>query len=372
MIFLMLLLPALFAGSLVYCLLALRGAVLYLRSGAPKLRQYPPVSILRPLSGAQDNTEANLRSVFGQEYDAEFEVLLAVHEESDPAAAIARRVMRDFPKIPSRLIVSGDSPLPNAKVWSLRALLPEARYEHLLMTDSDIRLEPGCLATVMDELEQPNAGLVTCPYRAVGGPNFWPRVEAIGLNTDFLAGMLTQRMLSGMDFAIGCAIATRRAELRAIGGLEYLQRYLAEDFMMGKLMRQAGREVVLSRSVIEHHIGNDTFPDNWKHRMRWARSTRRSRPRGYIGEVFTKPVALALLVVVFAPGLWPVLPVAMMLRLGVAWLTSVRILKAKTEWLLLPIEDLATFVTWLLGFFGKRILWRGRWLIITRAGTFEN
>ncbi len=363
---------ALFTGSLVYCLMAMRGAILYLRSGAAKATRYPPVSVLRPLAAAEDDTEANLRSVFAQEYAAEFEVLLAVHEETDAAVPIARRVMGEFPNVRSRLIVSGVSPLPNAKVWSLRALMSEAKFEHVLMTDSDIKLPPDCLAVTMSELEQANAGLVTCPYRAAGGPNFWPRVEATGLNTDFLAGMLTQRMLNGMDFAIGCTIATRRADLGAIGGLEYLQRYLAEDFMMGNLMRGGGREVVLSRSVIEHHIGNDTFAKNWKHRMRWARSTRRSRPRGYVGEVFTKPVALALLVVAVEPKLWAVLILAEVPRIALAWLTSVRILKAETEWWLLPMEDLAGFVTWLLGFFGKRILWRGRLLVIAKDGTFEN
>jgi ceramide glucosyltransferase len=365
---------ALLTGSLVYCLLAIRGALLYLRSGAARLTDYPPVSVLRPMAGAEDNTEANLRSVFEQRYAGEFEVLLSVHEESDPAAAVARRVMADFPGVPARLIVAGVSPLPNAKVWSLRALLPEARFECLAMTDSDIRLEPDCLATVMSELAQTNVALVTCPYRAAAGPRFWPRIEALGLNTDFLAGMLTQRMLNGMDFAIGCTVATRRAELAAIGGLEHLQRYLAEDFMMGNLMRRAGREVVLSRSVIEHYIGNDGFVKNGKHRLRWARSTRRSRPAGYLGEIFTKPVALGLILTAAAPQFWPALVVAFALRGAVAWITAVKILRdpgIAKRWWLLPVEDIATFVTWLLGLFGKRILWRGRWLVVARDGSFE-
>src|SRR5207247_1181906 len=158
-----------------------------------------------------------------------------------------------------RLGIAGISPLPNAKVWSLRALLPHAQYENIVMADSDIRWEPNCLRVVISELSQTGVALVTCPYRAAGGPSVWSRVESLGLNTDFLAGMLTQRMLNGMDFAIGCTIATRRAELAAIGGLEYLQKYLAEDFVMGSRMHQSGRKVVLSRSVIEHHIGNDSF-----------------------------------------------------------------------------------------------------------------
>ena len=119
-------------------------AASYLRSSAPDLTDLPPVSVLRPLSGAEDNTEANLRSLFLQRHP-EFEVLLAVHDGVDPAAAIARRVMQAFPHIPARLIVAGHSPFPNAKVWSLRALLPEARHEAIVMTDSDIRLAPESL-----------------------------------------------------------------------------------------------------------------------------------------------------------------------------------------------------------------------------------
>ena len=349
------------------------GAWRYKRSGAPRPARYPPVSILRPLHGAEDNTEANLRSLFSQEYP-EFEILLSIHEQSDPAGPIARRVMAEFPRIPSRLIVAGVSPLPNAKVWSLRALLPRAQHEHLFMSDSDIRHAPDSLSTVIAELSQANVALVTCPYRAAGGPKFWPRVESLGLNTDFLAGMLTQRLLNGMDFAIGTTIATRRAELTAIGGLEMLQRYLAEDFVMGNAMHARGRTVLLSRSVIEHHIGNDGFPGNWKHRLRWARSTRRSRRMGYIGEIFTKPVAIATIFCILAPSAWGSLVIALFFRAGVAWATAVEVLHdplIARYWWLLPVEDYASFITWVLGFFGSKIIWRDRELKLAPDGSFE-
>ncbi|MCU1327812.1 MAG: putative ceramide glucosyltransferase [Bryobacterales bacterium] len=362
-----------FAGSLVYCVLAMLGAWRYRRSGARPLTLWPPVSILRPLAGAEDNTEANLRTLFRQQYPR-FEILLSVHEASDPAAAVARRVMAEFPHIPSRLIIAGPSPLPNAKVWSLRALLPEASHERVVMSDSDISHEPDCLSTVVAELEQPNVALVTCPYRATGGPRFWSRIEALGLNTDFLAGMLTQRLLNGMDFAIGCTIATRRADITAVGGLEHLQRYLAEDFVIGNLLHRQGRGVILSRSVIEHHIGNDPFLKNWKHRLRWARSTRRSRRAGYIGEIFTKPFAISLLIWAAQPKAWGLVVVALLFRAGVAWSTAVEILNdplLARYWWQLPAEDVASFVTWLLGFFGKTILWRGRKLVVAPDGSFE-
>jgi ceramide glucosyltransferase len=373
--FFSLVLALMLTGSLVYCVLAMIGAWRYKQSGAPLLQGFPPVSVLRPLAGAADNTEANLRSVFAQSYPGGFEVLLSVHEESDPAAPIARNVMAEFAQVPSRLIVAGVSPLPNAKVWSLRALLPEARHQHVVMTDSDIRLAPDCLRVVISELQQEGVALVTCPYRAAGGPRFWSRIEALGLNTDFLAGMLTQRLLNGMDFAIGCTVATRQPELSAIGGLEGLQRYLAEDFVMGNRMHARGRKVVLSRSVIEHYIGDDAFLKNWKHRLRWARSTRRSRRMGYVGEIFTKPAALALLLCMVAPGAWGFLPVALFFRACVAWVTAVEILAdplTARYWWLLPVEDIAGFVTWMLGFFGKTITWRGRRLVVARDGSFKD
>ena len=364
---------ALVTGSLVYCALAIVGAFRYRQSGASRLHSFPPVSVLRPLSGAQDNTEPNLRSIFSQRYP-EFEVLLSVHEASDPAVAIAQRVIADYPNIPARLIIAGVSPMPNAKVWSLRALMPQARFEHVVMSDSDIRLEADCLETVVSELSQPGVALVTCPYRAAGGPRFWSRVESLGLNTDFLAGMLTQRLLNGMDFAIGCTIATRRGELDRIGGLGRLQRYLAEDFMMGSLMHQRGRKVVLSRNVIEHYIGNDSFLKNWAHRLRWARSTRRSRRMGYVGELFTKPVALAAILWIAWPGAWGFVLLAWVCRAAVAWAMAVQILNdpmIHRYWWLLPIEDISSFLTWLLGFFGKTITWRGRKLVVARDGSFE-
>lgn len=364
---------AVLLGSMVYCVLAVIGAARYLKSRAPLLRAFPPLSVLRPLAGAQDNTEANLRSLFEQRYPG-FEVLLSVHEDTDPAAAIARRVIAAYPHVSARLIIAGPSPFPNAKVWSLRALLSEAKHETIVMSDSDIRIERDALRTLASELALPGVGLVTCPYRAFGGPRFWSRLEALGLNTEFLGGLLTARLLNGMDFAIGCTVATRRAELASIGGLENLQRFLAEDFEMGNQMRRQGKTVVLSRCIIEHHIGNDGFLKNWRHRLRWARSTRRSRRIGYFGELFTKTTVLALILWMAAPGAWGLAFLAILFRACMQWVTAVWVLEdplVSRYWYLLPLEDVASFLTWALGFFGKTIEWRGRKLVLARDGSFE-
>ncbi len=248
-------LVVLVAGSIVYCVLAIAAAVGYRNTGSALLRDFPPVSVLRPMAGDRDNTEEALRSVFEQDYP-DFEVILGASSPDDPAVPIAQRIMAAYPQRPSRLIFTGESPHPNRKVWQLRALWDEAAHETIVMADSDIGWASDCLKTVVSELAQEGVGLVTCPYRAVAGPSFWSHAEVIGLNVDFISGMLTARLLNGMDYAIGCTIATRRQEIDAIGGLRGVQPYLSEDFVIGNRIHNAGRTVILSRSVIEHYIGN--------------------------------------------------------------------------------------------------------------------
>jgi ceramide glucosyltransferase len=181
-------------------------------------------------------------------------------------------------------------------------------------------------------------------------------------------------MLIGMDYAIGCTIATRRAEIEAIGGLEEMQSYLSEDFVIGNRMHGSGRKVILSRSVIEHYIGDDSMRKNWGHRLRWARGSRRSRPTGYIGEIFTKPALPALALWILAPGWGALAMLALALRLVVAW-NALRLLavpKFRRRWWLLPVEDVWSFATWALGFFGDQLTWRGHKLTIARDGTIES
>jgi ceramide glucosyltransferase len=325
------------------------------------------------MAGDRDNTEAGLRSVFQQDY-ADFEVILGVAGPDDPAVPIARRVMAEYPERPSRLIFTGESPFPNRKVWQLRGLWNHTSHEHVVMADSDILWATECLKTVISELSQDGVALVTCPYRATAGKSLWSQIEALGLNVDFISGMLASRMLNGMDYAIGCTIATRRAEIAAIGGWEALQPYLSEDFVIGNRMHASGRSVILSRSVIEHYIGDDSMLKNWSHRLRWARGTRRSRPAGYVGELFTKPTVPAVALWLLAPAWWPLALLALIMRLAVVWTATVVVLKdtasdlQRRSWLL-PLEDVSTFLTWILGFFGNTLMWRGHLLTIERDGT---
>ncbi len=367
---------ALLAGALVYSGLTVIAALRYLAVRPPELRSAEPVSILKPLHGLDADLESNLRTFFEQDYPS-FEILFAVREPEDPAVAVVEKLQQEYSNVPSRLLVTGEPPYPNAKVFSLDRMLHASAHDLVVMSDSDIRVTPTMLRTIAAEFQNPKLGIATCPYRAVAGgslekSSFWSRIEAIGMNTDFLAGILVARMLEGMRFAVGPTIAARRHALESIGGFERLKDYLAEDFVMGKFAAEAGHGVTLSSYVIEHHIGTSSdFRHNAAHRLRWTRSTRRSRPAGYLGQLFTMPVPLALLVTAWNPSWWPVLPVTLAIRGVAAWTVSELVLRARLNWLLLPLEDIAGFCFWIAGFFGNTIVWRGRRYRLESDGRFS-
>jgi ceramide glucosyltransferase len=368
-----LLLLALVAGSLIYCVLTIAAAVRYRAVRPPELRAATPISVLKPLAGVDDGLEENLRTFFEQSYPC-FELLFAVRGPGDPAVAVVERLRACYPAIPSRLIVTGEPPYPNAKVYSLDRMLAAARHDLLVMADSDVRVTAGLLSTIAAEFQDARLGLATCPYRAAPGRSFWSTLEALGLNTEFLGGVLVARMLDGMKFALGPTIAARRATLERIGGFDALKDYLAEDFVMGNLAAQRGDGVILSSYVIEHRIGAQPFAANLSHRLRWNRSTRRSRPWGYIGQVFTNPLPLALLLWAVKPAWWPALALTALFRAAAGWATAEHVLRdplTRRRWWLVPLQDIASFMMWIAGFFGNTILWRGRKYYLLPDGRFE-
>ncbi len=357
-------------GAIVYSGMQMVAAERYLSVQPPALNSVIPISILKPLSGMDLGLESNLRTFFEQDYPS-FEILFAVRNEADPAAQVVSRLQKEYSQIHTRLVITGEPSYPNAKVFSLDRMLAGAANDLVVMSDSDIRVTAELLRTVAAEFQDAHLGVATCPYRAVPGPSFWSRLEATGMNTDFWGGALVARMLEGMRFAVGPTIAARRSVLLEIGGAARLKDYLAEDFVMGKFAAEAGHGVLLSSYVIEHHIGSSTFSENVEHRLRWNRSTRRSRPAGYVGQLFTMPVPLALLVCALSPSWWPVLPIALLVRAAAAYSVSQRVLRTKLNWFLLPVEDLMGFCFWLAGFFGNTISWRGRRYRLFGDGRFE-
>jgi ceramide glucosyltransferase len=312
---------------MIWSVLVVIAAARYRSRRAPRLQALPPLSVLCPLSGAADSTEANLGSLFAQDYP-EFEVLLSVRDLSDPAVPIARKVMSEYPHVPSRLMVA-ESPFS------------EPRHDIAVMSDSDTRLAPRSFRRIVSELAQPGVGLVICPYRATAGPGLWSRLEALGLNTEFIAGLLIARLVNGMDVANGSTIATRKSGL-------------------------AGKKVVLSRCIVELDTGSGNLAESWRQRVRRARSARRSRPLRYLGEIFTRTTVIALALWMVTPAAWGLSLIGLVFRWSADWATGIWVLNdplVEKYWWLLPFEGIASFFTWLLGFF-----WRGA----AKDGRFES
>ena len=352
-----------------YCSLAIIAALRYLRTDRPRAEAIDTsISILKPLSGLDEGLVENLRSFFEQDYQP-FELLFAVRHTCDPAASVVRMLMAEYPAVRAELVVTGEPPYPNAKVFSLKCMLDRARYGLIVMSDSDIRVSTSFCSNIAAEFRDSGLDLVTCPYQAVAGSSFWSRLEAVGMNTDFHAGVFTAAMLEGAKFAVGPTIVARRHLLDALGGIERFKDYLAEDFMLGKIAADQGFGVRLSSQIVQHRIGSEPAAQNFAHRLRWARSTRRSRPAGYIGEFFTQPLPIALAVLLMHPGWWPLVAVTILFRAASAWIISQRLLGAKVPWHLLPAQDLLGFAFWIAGFFGNSVHWRGRRYILNRDGT---
>ena len=372
--------PALVTGiALVGCayyvlvLLAVRQLLRRSREGKAPKEYIPAISVLKPLAGDEPELAANLDSFFHLNYPR-FEALFAARDALDPALATARQARSSYPDLDTQVLVAGESDHPNAKVHSLAAMTAVAVGELLVVSDSDIRADPALLRDLASDFEDPKVGVVTCPYRTVPGSSFWSTLEALGMNTEFWSGVLVAQFLTPMDFAVGPTMAVRRSCLDAIGGWAAFRDYLAEDFQVGRQARLAGYEVRLSTHVVEHRIGSQTLGENLAHRLRWRRSTRRSRPVGYWGEIFANPLPWALLLPVVASGAswsWAVLGTCFALRALVALQVGRGLLRDSEglpRYWMLPLQDLLSLLVWAAGLFGKRIVWRGRSYELARDG----
>ena len=342
-------------------------------------RQQPPnstpvsFSVLKPLAGDEPGLAENLQSFFALDY-ADYEILFAARSGEDPALAAAHALSLRHPALPSKAIVAGEPRCPNLKVHSLATMTRSASGDVLVISDSDIRADPSLLADLATEFQDPQLGVVSCPYRAASGESPWSRLEALGMNTEFWSGVLAAQFLAPMDFAVGPTMAIRRSCLEAIGGWDAFEDYLAEDFQLGRHARLAGYDVRLGTHVVEHRIGSQGLTSNLRHRLRWKRSTRRSRPVGYWGELLANPLPWALALPLAASGAawsWWLLGACAGLRLLAAVAVG-RLALRDTHFLrhcwLVPIQDVLSLVVWAAGLFGKRVVWRDRTYELTRNG----
>ncbi len=342
---------------------------------APQIasEELPPATVLIPLCGADFDALANYVSFCRQDYP-QVQIVFGVHDEHDSSIPVVRQLMADFPDGDIRLVVSADTIGENRKVSNLHNMLAEARYDRIVIVDSDIRVAPDFLRNTVPHLNDPRVGLVTCFYRAAQAINWVSRLEAVEITAEFLPGVIVARMMEGMTFALGAAMVTTRDKLEAIGGFQAIADHLADDYMLGHLIHRAGYEVRLVPYVVETVLGPIEFVRMLGHQVRWARVKRACRPGGYLGLIVTYGTPFAFLAAVVSRGAplnLAILGLAVGIRLLMGWLVGYRWLGDETVrrylWLL-PVRDLVSFLIWCVSLTGRTIEWRGKIFDIASDG----
>jgi ceramide glucosyltransferase len=355
------------AASTVYCLITAFAGVSFRRrrwNGPPRETSLPMVSILKPLKGADPDMYEALRSHCLQHYP-DYEMLFGITGSDDLAAGLVEKLIREFPDKKIRQVLCGKRLGANGKVSSLIQLAQVASAEYWLVNDSDIRVEPDYLRTVIGELQQPEVGLVTCLYRGIPGRSLGSRFEALGISTDFMPGVLAADLIEGgIHFGLGSTLAFRKTDLNAIGGFGAIVDYLADDYELGNRIAQLGRKIRLSPAVVETNLPAYDCAGFWAHQLRWARTIRASRPGGYLGLLLTFTLPWAFATLALSGGklwAWGLAASAIAARFLLAVWTSRAVLDEKrgAPMLLLPIRDLLAVAVWIAGWFGNSVWWRG-------------
>jgi ceramide glucosyltransferase len=363
-------------SSSFYYLLCLWGAASFLRErevgksarptqAAPPAPALPPISILKPLKGADPEVYESFRSHCLQDYP-DYEIIFGVSDPNDSAIDSVKELQQEFPTRRIQLVVSPKILGANVKVSTLAQMLAEARYDYLIVNDSDIRVQPDYLRRVTAPLADSRVGMVTCLYRGVAGATLGSRLEGLGISTDFCPSVLAARQVEGgIRFGLGSTLAFRRAELEKIGGFASFADYLADDYELGKRIAGLGLMVKLSDVVVDTYLPAYRLRDFFAHQLRWARGIRDARAGGYLGLVFTFGFLWSLLALVASRGaFWAcgAVAVTLFLRLAVALVVGRCVLGdrrvLRDAWLI-PLRDLLAVAVWIASLGGHTVTWRG-------------
>jgi ceramide glucosyltransferase len=359
-----------------YFLAALVAAQRFLASRQLQQPSFAPgVTILKSLKGVDPGMLEAFRGHCRQQYRGDYELLFGVSSADDSGAIVVRQLQEEFPERKIRLVVCPERLGTNGKVSTLVQLTPHALYDFLLINDSDIDVSTLYLERVMACFASPvkrkkdahkEVGLVTTLYRGRAHETMASRFEALGIATDFQAGVLLDKMIAGgLSYGLGATLAVRRTALLAIGGLEVLVNHLADDYELGARVFKAGYRVELSTEVVETSVPAYRWSGFVEHQLRWARTVRDASPWGYVGLIFTHGLCWALLNTL-ASGLSPlslwILGLSFFLRLALAMTVGAQVLEdhqVLPALGLLPLRDLVALSVWVAGFAGNTIVWRG-------------
>lgn len=371
-------------SSWTFLVLALAGTAKFHRDAKAQQRRarsipdisLPAVSLLKPVHGMESRLRENIESFFHLDYPS-YEILFAADLEDNPALAVVREICSRYPNVPTKIVITGRPPWPNPPAYAFFRLAERAESNVLVTSDSDVLVSPSYLREVVPPLLESKNGMLTCVYRGKNAGEFWSGVHAIGMSVEMTAGVVTANLLEGMKFGLGPTIVVRRDALDKIGGFAVLSDYFANDFVIGNLIEKNDYNVVLSRHIIDHVVSPLSFLQVWQHEVRWARSTRASRPWGHLfsGLIYAIPYGLLGLAGATALGhIW--LGVGLLLaafanRIIESWVIGWGITRdpaSRSLWRY-PLRDLLGFFVWCASYLGRyRTVWRNVQYELTADG----
>ena len=328
----------------------------------------PPVSIVKPVRNVDREAYENFASFCRLDYP-KYEIVFAVADRDDPVIPVIQKLQQSFPMCPIRLVTAVANLGANNKVNNLCQLVQEAKHELIVMSDSDVRVEPDYLRNVVAPFSDPRVGVVTALYRGISGRGLVSALDDLGMYTDSAPAALVARKVEGkMRFAFGWTMATTKKVLSEIGGFESMVNHHSDDFELGNRISELGYRVELMRKPVDMVLPDESFGEFLKHELRWSIGLRNVRPVGYVGMLLTHGLPWTLLAVAVASASgWASVAIGyavayLILRLGVVWTTAVWGLGdsqiAGKLWLV-PLHDAISFVVWVGGFFSNKIVWRG-------------
>jgi len=354
------------AAPFIYYLLVLYSSRLFFRSskdGPSKDFDFaPPISVLKPVRGLDPEAYENYASFCRQDYP-NYELIFCVGDFNDPAVPALQKLMRDFPERQIRLLFGSGRSAINDKVAKLVRMVNEAENEFLVISDSDVRVEPNYLRTVVAPLRDPKVGCVTCFYVSIHDETLVQHLQSIGMYSDFYPGILVAQQLDGIKFTLGPTIVTTRAHLAAFGGYEAIENKPADDLLVGRLIAQQGLKVELLPYAVQTVPDYDSPRALFSKRLRWMTVMRHMRPWGHVGLAFTQGLPWCLAVALTHPagiGL-AYFGAYLGFRVAMTWLVGVWGLQQSGLWKKMPlivVWDATAFVIWLLTFGRNSIRWR--------------
>jgi ceramide glucosyltransferase len=335
----------------------------------------PPVTILKPLHGIEEGLYENLRSFCEQDYSA-FSVVCGAQSPADPALEVAERLAAHYRERLEIVVGTGESSTGNPKIANLAALAARARGEIVVIADADMRVGTDYLRSIVAPFADARVGAVTCLYRAGAGRGIFSALAAMHINEEFAPSVLVAGALEEMDYCFGATIAVRRDVLEAIGGFAALRGHVADDYLLGKLVRERGLKIVLSRYVVENVVYEPSFASLASRELRWMRTIRSVRPLGFALSFLTCGLPLALLGAALTsnPGLrfgFAAIGASLRLSLHADTQRALGVRRPPPAWLI-PLREALTVTLWIAAFFDRNVTWREQRLRLDDAGNIRD